>query len=173
MKKYIHIKLVIPSAVLKGQIQPNRSTSSSADGAFCLAACACWGSWAERKIYCASTDVPCQKRQMVKVQKHFVPKRSFPLPFLGSCFQHWEQPSALLKNSRKRFFFFKLTGKNSSTSPLPSSACSIPQPTQQPNTTDSFLDVLFYLTWPKEASQQTVKLSLNYGQTWTLKIDWL
>lgn len=107
-KKYIHIlhiKLVIPSAVLKGQMQPSRSTSSSVHAAFCLAACACWGSSAERKSYCAPTDVPCQKCQMVKAQKHFVPKRSFPLSCLGSCLQHWEQASALLKQAEKGSFF--------------------------------------------------------------------
>lgn len=74
----LHIKLVIPSAVLKGQMQPNRSTPSSVHAAFCLAACACWGSSAERKSYCAPTDVPCQKHQTVKAQNHFVPLGAFP-----------------------------------------------------------------------------------------------
>lgn len=33
-KKYIHIKLVIPSAVLKGRMQPNSRTASSVHAAF-------------------------------------------------------------------------------------------------------------------------------------------
>lgn len=142
-------------------MQPNSNTSSSVHAAFFLAVCACWGSWAERKIYCAPTDVPCQKCQMVKVQKHFVPKRSFPLPFLGSC----STRNKLRPPETSRIFFFKLAGKNSSTSPLSSSSYSIPQPTQQLNTTDSFLDVLFYLTWPEEVLQQTIELTVP--ELWT------
>lgn len=142
-------------------MQPNSNTSSSVHAAFFLAACACWGSWAERKIYCAPTDVPCQKCQMVKVQKHFVPKRSFPLSFLGSC----STRNKLQPPETSRFFFLNWQEKIQAQAPChlhltPSHSLHL-----QLNTTDSFLDVLFYLTWPEEVSQQTIELTVP--ELWT------
>lgn len=134
MEKYIlHIKLVIPSTVLKGQMQPTmqlrRVTSStlpSVCAAFCLEACALLRqpSIEKKAIVHQLISIVSNVRQS-KYKNTLFLKGVFALPFLGPHLQHWEQASALLKQAETDLFL--LAQKNSSTSPVSFSTRFIPQ----------------------------------------------
>ena len=128
----------------------------------------CWGSPTQRKSHCAPTDLHCQLSQIVKAQEHFVLKRScspsFSWAMLATLGTSFCPPEATLGTD-----LFLLAGKNSSTSPVSSSAHSIPQPRWQLKTTDSFLYALFHLKRQWTSRQATVNcrlsiyLVLDYG----------
>lgn len=84
--------------------------------------------------------------QLISLDRHVRSKYKNTLLLKGAFpLKHWEQSSSLMKQAGTDLFL--LTRENPSTSRVSSSACSIPQPRQQLNTTDSFLYALFHLMW--------------------------